>query len=128
MFAVIAILGVLIAGMGLWGFILPNSFMDAMQRLARSPKGLYWIIGSRLLLGCLLIISAPLSHYSTLFYVVGVLSLFGAMVTIMLGAENVERYLNWWIERPSIFLRLIMLLAWLLGVVLVYTACQSLMI
>lgn len=126
MFAVVMIFGALIAGMGLWGFILPNSFMEFMQRFARSGQGIYWIIGSRLALGSLLLIAAPLSHYPILFYVVGVLSLFGALVTIMLGAQNVERYINWWVDRPSICLRLIMLIAWLLGVVLVYTAWVSL--
>lgn len=126
MFVVIAFLGTLIAAMGLWGFILPNSFMDMMQRFARLPKGLYWIIGSRLLVGCLLLISAPLSRYPTLFYVVGVLSLFGALVTLMLGTENVERYMDWWAQRPVIYLRLIMLLGWLMGVVVVYVAIASL--
>lgn len=125
MFAVVIFFGVLIAGMGLWGFILPNSFMGFMLRFTRSGQGLYWIIGSRLVLGSLLLIAAPVSRYPTLFYVVGVLSLFGAMVTIMLGAQNVERYINWWVDRPSICLRLIMLMAWLLGVLLVYVAWLS---
>lgn len=125
MFAVVIFFGALIAGMGLWGFILPNSFMELMQRFTRSSQGLYWIIGSRLALGSLLLIVAPVSRYPILFYVVGVLSLFGAMVTIMLGAQNVERYINWWVDRPSICLRLIMLMLWLLGVLLVYAAWVS---
>lgn len=125
MFAIVMGFGVLIAGMGLWGFILPNSFMDRMLRFTRSAQGIYWIIGTRLVLGVLLLIAAPVSRYPTLFYIIGVLSLFGALVTIMLGAQNVERYINWWVDRPSICLRLIMLITWLLGVLLVYAAWVS---
>lgn len=126
MFIIILLLGVLISGVGLWGFILPHSFTAMMKRLAYSPKGLYWIIGFRLLLGCLLLISAPFCLYPTLFYVIGVLSLFGALITVLLGTENVERYVEWWVQRPAICLRLLMLLCWLLGVVLVYVSFVSL--
>jgi len=125
MFTVISVFGLLIAVIGLWGFILPKSFMDAVQRFVRSPKGLYWIFGSRLLLGSLLLIAAPVSHYSTLFYVLGVLTLFGALVTVLLGSDSIERYMAWWGQRPVICLRVMMLMAWLLGVVLVYISYLS---
>lgn len=125
MFTVISVFGLFIAAVGLWGFILPKSFMDAMQRFVRSSKGLYLIFGFRLLLGSLLLIAAPLSLYSTLFYVVGVLALFGALVTVLLGPDSIERYMEWWAQRPTICLRVLMLIAWLLGVVLVYVSSQS---
>lgn len=126
MFTVISVFGLLIAVVGLWGFILPKPFMNTMQQFVRSSKGLYFIFGFRLLLGSLLLIAAPMSHYSTLFYVVGVLALFGAMVTLMLGPDNIERYMQWWVQRPAICLRVMMLIAWLLGVVLVYVSSRSL--
>lgn len=125
MFTVISVFGLFIAVIGLWGFILPKSFMDVMQQVVRSPKGLYLIFGFRLLLGSLLLIAAPLSLYSTLFYVVGVLALFGALVTVLLGSDSIERYMTWWAQRPAICLRVLMLLAWLLGVVLIYVSFLS---
>jgi len=125
MFTVISVFGLFIAVVGLWGFILPKSFMDVMQQFVRSPKGLYFIFGFRLLLGSLLLIAAPLSFYSTLFYVVGVLTLFGALVTVLLGPDSIERYMKWWGQRPTICLRVLMLMAWLLGVVLVYVSSLS---
>ncbi len=125
MFTVISVFGLFIAVIGLWGFILPKSFMDVIQQAVRSPKGLYLIFGFRLLLGSLLLIAAPLSLYSTLFYVVGVLALFGALVTVLLGPDSIERYMTWWAQRPTICLRVLMLLAWLLGVVLVYVSFLS---
>ncbi|MEZ5524382.1 MAG: hypothetical protein R3E62_05360 [Pseudomonadales bacterium] len=128
MFAVIIVFGALIAGMGLWGFILPTSFMDYMRRVIRTSQGLYWVFGTRLLLGCLLLIAAPVSQYPTLFYVVGVLALFGALTAIMLGARNLEHYIGWWLQRPAICLRLIMLLSWLLGVLLIYVAWASMVL
>jgi len=126
MFTVISVFGLLIAVIGLWGFILPKSFMEVMQRFVRSSRGLYWIFGSRLLLGSMLLIAAPVSHYSTLFYVVGVLALFGALVTVLLGPDHIELYMEWWGQRPVICLRVMMLTGWLLGVVLVYVASLSL--
>ncbi|EGG99088.1 hypothetical protein imdm_1522 [gamma proteobacterium IMCC2047] len=125
MFTVISAFGLLIAAIGLWGFILPKPFMRAMQTFVLSSKGLYIIFGFRLLLGSLLLIAAPMSHYSTLFYVVGVLALFDAMVTLMLGPDNIERYMQWWLLRPAICLRVMMLIAWLLGVVLIYVSLLS---
>lgn len=125
MFMIISALGLLIAVVGLWGFILPKPFMNSMQQFIRSSTGLYSIFGFRLFLGALLLVAAPMSHYPTLFYVIGVLALFGALVTLMLGANNIERYMQWWIQRPVICLRVMMLTAWLLGVLLVYVSSLS---
>jgi len=122
----IVILGLLIAGIGLWGFVFPSNFMRQLLRLVRAEKGLHWIVGWRLLLGFALVIFAPLSHYSTFFYIIGTLSLFGALVTIMMGPRYVELYLDWWQTRPLAYLRLIMLMGWLLGVMLAYMAFKSL--
>ena len=126
MFIAIAIFGLLIAGIGLWGFVFPSSFMTQVLRLSRTPKGLYWVVGWRLVLGFLLVIAAPLSPYSTFFYVIGVLSLFGALLTIIMGPRYVERYLEWLQLRPAICLRGIMMMGWLLGVMLTFMAARSL--
>jgi len=126
MFIAIAVFGLLIASIGLWGFVFPNSFTAWVLRLARAPKGLYWIVAWRLVLGFLLVIAAPLSTYSTFFYVIGTLSLFGALLTVVMGPRYIERYLEWLQMRPVICLRVIMLVGWLLGVMLTYMASKSL--
>jgi glucan phosphoethanolaminetransferase (alkaline phosphatase superfamily) len=100
--------------------------MKQLLRFTRTSKGLYWIVGWRLLFGFVLVISAPLSYYSTFFYVIGTLSLFGGLVTIMMGPRYVEQYLGWWQMRPAVCLRVIMLLGWLLGVTLAFMAFKSL--
>jgi len=100
--------------------------MAQVVRLANSRKGLHWIVAWRLILGFLLVLSAPLSPYSTFFYVIGTLSLFGALVTVLMGPRYVERYLDWLQLRPLICLRVMLLVGWLLGVMLTYLAYQSL--
>ena len=126
MFIAIAIFGLLIAGIGFWGFVFPSSFMTQVLRLSRAPKGLYWVVGWRLVLGFLLVIAAPLSPYSTFFYVIGTLSLFGALLTVVMGPRYVEHYLEWFQLRPAICLRVMMLVGWLLGVMLTFMAARSL--
>ena len=126
MFITIVVFGLLIAGIGLWGFVFPNNFMSQLLRFSRTPKGLYWIVGWRLLLGFVLVIAAPLSYYSTFFYIVGTLSLFGGLVTVMMGPRYVEQYLVWWQMRPAVCMRFIMLLGWLLGVTLAFMAFRGL--
>lgn len=126
MFIATSVFGLLIAVIGLWGFIWPKNFMELIQRFIRISTGIYWIFGFRLVLGSLLLVAAPFSYYPTLFYVLGVLSLFGAMMTILLGNDNIEHYMAWWLKRPLVCLRVVMLVAWLIGVLLIYVSYLSL--
>lgn len=121
----VVIFGFLIAGIGLWGFVFPNSFMIQLLRLVHTGKGLYWIVGWCLLFGFVLVINAPFSLYSTFFYVIGTLSLFGALVSIMMGHRYVELSLDWWQAEAEVYLRCVMLMGWLLGVTLTYMAFVS---
>lgn len=91
------------------GFVFPNDFMTRVLHFSRSTKGLYCFVGWRLLFGLVLVISAPLSYYSTFFYIIGTLSLFGGLVTIMMGPRYVEHYLSWWQTRPAVWLRVIII-------------------
>jgi hypothetical protein len=120
MSAIVGVLGVVIAGLGILGIVRPGDLVRFVSVAWRSPSGLYLAIAVRLILGIVLIAAASSSRFPDALRILGALSIITAVLVPILGSERVRAFVEWWAGRPSGFIRAWATLAVAFGAFLVY--------
>ena len=115
----IALIGLLILAVGLFGICWPRALIWRIERWWRSPVGLQLAIGLRIGLGLLLITQAADTHYPRTIGVIGALSLAAAIGLGFIGYQRLRQVIDWWVDQPVALIRLACLLACLLGALLI---------
>lgn len=111
--------GLAVAGIGLIGVLAP----DTLRRLLgdwRVMTSLPVTVVIRILFGCIFVAAASDCRLPTVVRLVGFLEFAGAAVLLGLGSQRLERFVEWWVQRPSTFVRCWCLGACGLGALLVY--------
>jgi hypothetical protein len=116
----VAVFGAVIVGMGIVGFVRPSAIVGFVQFFMKSRSGLYWAMGSRIVLGLLLLAVASESRFPRTLQVPGVISLVAAAISPIVGLERLQRLVQWWSERPPVLVRVWSLIALVLGAFLIH--------
>lgn len=120
MWAVVALLGLVVVGVGLLGLVRPASLIGLASSLWQSRSGLYTAVGLRVVLGIALLETAASSAFPSTLRVLGVLSLAAAVAIPVMGLERLRRFVDWWVARPVGFIRVWAFVATVFGGFLVY--------
>jgi len=112
--------GLTIIGLAGTGAARPGRMISVARSVWQNPAAFYFAVGLRVVMGIALIVVAPASRFPDVFYVLGLITLAAATVGLMLGAERLGRFLEWWLTRPQSFIRAWALFAAAFGVFLVY--------
>jgi len=100
----VSLVGVAVAGVGLLGLISPVRLMGLVARrraLTRLPVTLSLRIGFAILF----LAGAPHCRLPNLVRGVGILEVAGALTLLALGSARLQRFVEWWLQRPASFVR-----------------------
>jgi len=118
---IVAVLGALIALLGLVGLVQPNRFR-AMFSTMDSQVRFVLAIGTRLAMGILLWWLADELRHPHVMRVLAVIALIAAAVLPIMGRARLDKLVEWWLSRPDSRLRVSALFAAGFGAYLVYVA------
>ena len=115
----VSLVGVAVAGVGLLGVAAPTNLTRLLGNWRVVTK-LPVTLALRIVFGALFVSAAPECRLPTLVCLIGFLEFGGAVVLLGLGAGRLERFVEWWLQRPSSFVRFWCLAPLALGIVLFY--------
>lgn len=115
----VTVIGTLIAGIGVFGFVAPKRLMGIIERF-RSPAGLWYAVGVRLVIGILLVLAAADCRLPTFVNTIGIFMIVAVVVLPIMGQRRFNALIDWWTQRPSALLRLWTLVAGPFGGLLIY--------
>jgi hypothetical protein len=115
----VSVVGVAVAGIGLLGVAAPTKLTRLLGNW-RVVTRLPVTFALRIVFGSIFVIAAPDCRLPTLVRLIGFLEFGGAAVLLGLGAGRLERFVEWWLQRSSFFVRYWCLGAFALGIVLLY--------
>lgn len=101
--------GILIAGLAIWGIVVPRRLIDFVKGAMARPWGLRVAVGVRFLLGFALLIAASASMFPTTFRVLGWIAIAAAIALPVLGRKFINSLLGSVEAWPLLAIR-----AWLL--------------
>ena len=101
--------GILIAGLAIWGIVVPRRLIDFVKGAMARPWGLRVAVGVRFLLGFALLIAASASMFPTTFRVLGWIAIAAAIALPVLGRKFINSLLGSVEAWPPLAIR-----AWLL--------------
>ena len=116
-----SIVGLLIAGFGLFGVLAPARVLGTAQSWL-SPIGLYAVAVVRLLAGVALLGAAPKTRASTVVRILGVFFVLNGIVTAFLGLQRAEALLAWASNQNTSLIRLGAAVAIAVGAFVFYAA------
>ena len=119
--AVIGI-GVIISLVCLTGVMLPAQLLHAVKAAWQYRAALFVAVMVRFLVGVLLVMAAPHSHFPLAFEILGWLAIVAALLIPVVGRERIGRLLDWWSRRSLPGIRLWSLAGLAFGCFLVYGA------
>jgi hypothetical protein len=70
----------------------------------------------------MLILAAPECKLAWVVFTLGILSLLGSLLIVILGKDRVRARIIWWAERPALVMRILGLVALAIGALLIYSA------
>ena len=117
---IVLILGITVFGLSAWGIYSPDSLVKMVTRAMNQIYGMYIAVIVRLLLGVTLIIVAPVSRFPTVFNVLGWIAIIAAGGLILIGQENVGRFVAWFERFSKSIIRLWLLLGMAFAGFLIY--------
>jgi len=122
MASIVVVFGVAVGLLGMIGVVRPTQLIRFVETMWQSPAGFRLAIALRLVLGMILIAAAPDCRFPQLIRILGIFSLVTAAATAALGHERLRSFVQWWVGRPSGFVRGWSLAAAAFGCLLVYAA------
>jgi hypothetical protein len=115
----VTIVGLGVAAIGLLGVLTPARLVGL---LARWPALTRWpvTLGLRLAVGVLFLYAASHCRLPQLVRAVGILELAGAALLLAAGPEPLQRFVAWWLDRSTVFVRAWCSAAFAVGILLAY--------
>jgi hypothetical protein len=105
---------------GVVGLIAPLSLFHWLQ-YSITPIGLYVVAVLRIGIGIVLLGAASMSQTPKTFRVFGIIALIAGLTTPLLGVERAHGIMEWWFAQASIALRMLSLVALILGGFIMYS-------
>ena len=121
MTVIVAVLGALIALLGLVGLVQPERFRSIFTALDSQTRFIM-AIALRLAMGGVLWWLADELRHPHVMRVLAAIAIFAAVMLLIMGRERLDRLVGWWLSRPDGLLRTSALFAAAFGVYLVYVA------
>jgi hypothetical protein len=115
----VSLAGLVVAGIGLFGVAAPANLKRLLESW-RVMTSLPVTLVIRLVFGCIFVTAAPDCRLPTVVRLIGFLEFASAALLLGLGSGRLERFVEWWLQRPSSFVRYWCLGASGLGILLVY--------
>ena len=125
MLIAVAVFGCFIIALGIVALAAPAALVRFVERFWATPNGMYWAIGFRLVLGCLLFFAAPESRFPRTLQVLSVIIVAAAIGVAALGYLRLAQFIQWWADQPKWVVQSMGLLAVLLGAFLVYASVDG---
>ncbi len=101
----VALVGLLIAALGLVGLVNPAALRDGVRRLWATGLGMRVAFGLRLALGVFLWLAAPECRFPTAIRVLGGITFASGVLVPVVGSVRIEALLDWWLGLPAGFVR-----------------------
>lgn len=118
--AIVMLLGILIAGLSLWGLVAPGRLVDLVHRVAARRGGIYVAVVVRLIMGVALIVAAPASAFPRVFGVLGWVAVIAAIGLAIMGRNRLLKFIAWYERLSPALLRLWLVFGFAFGGLLVY--------
>lgn len=113
--------GLLIAALGLLGVAAPTILLHAAS-LAVTQAGLYAAAAFRVIVGIVLILTAPTARMPRTLRVLGAVIVIGGIATPFMGVERAQAMVEWGYALGPLFMRAWAALAVLVGAFIAYAA------
>lgn len=94
----------LIVAFGLIGMISPPRVVSFARSFV-SPVGIAVAAGLRVTMGVVLYLAAPESRTPELLHVLGVITVLAGIGILFFGVDRLERMVDWWAGRSSMWVR-----------------------
>ncbi len=117
----IVLFGILICLAGFAILIFPVQFRNAMNKWTGQPRFLFAVI-IRVLFGALLLSEAANLKFPLAMKIIGAISIFAAVVLLLIGQERMDRFIGWWMKQSDNLLRVSSVLAIAFGAFFIYAA------
>ena len=115
----VSLAGLAVAGIGLVGIATPTNLSRLLGKW-RVVTMFPVTFALRIVFGAIFVIAAPDCRLPTLVRLIGFIEFGGAAVLLGLGARRLEHFVEWWLQRPSSFVRYWCLAAFTLGILLLH--------
>jgi uncharacterized protein YjeT (DUF2065 family) len=120
---IVALVGGLIVAIGALGIVRPHLMAEWILTLPSEIR-FYLTVIVRLLLGVLLIITAPRCRLPRFFYVLGAIILLAALALFFFGPVRLESIIRQISSLPNMMIRLLYVVTVLFGALLVYASAK----
>ena len=121
MTVIVAVLGALVALLGLVGLVQPERFRSIFTAMDSQTRFII-AIALRLAMGGVLWWLADELRHPHVMRVLAAIAIFAAVMLLIMGRERLDRLIGWWLSRSDGLLRVSALFAAAFGVFLVYVA------
>lgn len=117
----VAILGALIALLGLIGLVQPSRFRSLFTTMDSQTRFVIAIV-TRLAMGALLWWLADDLRHPHVMRILAVIAVVAAVVVLVVGRGRLDKLIDWWLSKPDGVLRVSALFAAAFGVYLTWVA------
>lgn len=121
---IVSLAGIAVAAVGLLGVAAPGRLKGILARW-RFLTGFPVTLGLRIASGGVFLFGAPYCRLPDLVRLVGVLEILGAALLLLLGPARLQRFVEWWLERPPAFVRYWCSAAFAFGILLAYAGVST---
>ena len=115
------LIGIVIAGMGLVFFLRPKA-LEPYTMFWQEKKRLYFIGGSRILMGTIVLLSAAQCRNKVVAIALGILFIIAGIPYFILKLDKQKAMVSRWRNRPAKVVRILGLLILAFGALLLYSA------
>lgn len=113
-------IGIVVTGLGI-AFLLNHKMLKQCMYFCEQGKRLYYAGMLRIILGIILLAGSGYCRLTGVIATIGVLVLVSGILIFVLGLEKVKAMLRWWQAKPHFILRIMALIATVIGVLLLYS-------
>lgn len=117
---IVAVLSVLVAGLGLYGVVSPPGLMSFATRW-QSKSGLWVASILRMVFGIALWLVAPSSRVPVVLQALAVVSVVSGVALPLVGFSRYHAFLAWWSRQSPLFVRAWCLVALVLGLFVLWS-------
>jgi len=103
-------------------FFMRPEYVRAIIEFFKIGKRIYISGGARLFIGVLLVFAAQSALVPWIPRIIGILALLGGAVIFALGVSRMGAWLNWWKGLADNKLRIIAVIAGIIGILLIYSS------
>ena len=104
----------------IWGIVRPKALMAWVLQFWRKSSGIYLAVAIRIGLGILFVMVADQTRAPGAFNFLGYLMIIAAGVIALTGRERLDKFMQWWQEKPAIFMRTWLVFGLLFGLFIYY--------